>query len=330
MNSLTDSTSFSEVNVTTLRFIEDGKLNPRFSWDNSSAAWHTTSSYAAALNDSNLRLLAERSEAAIAPTPGVASVSVQTPANTSWVGLNITRGPTFGAIVISSTPKIEGYNPAVYTSTHGPYYSPDEMLWFRSLDPRVPYNITISSKPEKDHPQAFALNSITFYDGNPVERQKSESVAESRSKTNIGAIAGGAVGGVGGALILAGLAWFLLRRRRRRREQELEPRLDLDAPVIPVTPYDAPESSPGQYYDEKGTSFPMTHPREEQQLLTPRRRAVDGGAVPDVEDDVLEPPEYNPQWQANGTPSASQSEEVPPTTSTRASKTTVPPPTTKR
>lgn len=42
---------------------------------------------------------------------------------------------------------------------------------------------------------------------------------EGKSSTPVGAIAGGAVGGVAALAILAGIIWFVLRRRKRARDQ---------------------------------------------------------------------------------------------------------------
>lgn len=43
----------------------------------------------------------------------------------------------------------------------------------------------------------------------------SNNASTNGSHSNTGAIAGGVVGGVAGAIILVGLAWFLLRRRKK-------------------------------------------------------------------------------------------------------------------
>lgn len=341
------STSLEEVNVTTWRFVEDGRLNPRFTWHNSTTdgEWNTTSSYAAALNDGTLRTLAEQSEAAVSVNGEYTStcrVVVHTPANASWVGLNVTRGPTFSDLRIKVEPEIEGYATQI-PSTRDDHYSPDEMVWFRSLDPLRLYNISISSFKGLYYDGPVALNSITFYGGHAVEGEKGNSAGitsagtpstgstgsqsgaggagagntGSRSgagdtkegKTNVGAIAGGVVGGVLGALVLAGLAYFFLRRRRQNQEEkDRQPRLEIDD--APVTPYTGQASTPGQELDEKGlftpVSEPHAHSQEAQQPSAPPLRAVDGGAAPGQNENVLEPPEYNPQWQRGGGPESRQ------------------------
>lgn len=290
--------------------------------------------------------MSERANGAVSPPAGRnAFVVVQAPANTSWVALNVTRGPGFGGLSITSEPKIDGYPPESPT-TYEEHYVPDEMAWFRSLDPRVRYNISLAAQTDIDHPGLpVALNSITFYGGAAAEDGAGATRpggdgdgngggdgGDGGKKTNIGAIVGGVVGGVLGALALAVLAWFLLRRRKQAREdRERRPRLEIDD--APVVPYGAPGLPAGHAYDEKGRLVPVSTAQaqklEEQQPLTPRARAraIDGGAAPEADEDVLDPPEYNPAWQGGAAPSATSAPVSLPTTSkpTEASPTAASP-----
>lgn len=303
------------MNVTTWHFVENGELSSRFTWRETTGKWNTTLTYAGALGDETLRSVSQQANAAISPQQGLnAAVVVQVPANTSWVALNVTRGPSMGQILITSKPTIEGYfaeTPTLYES----HYVPDERLWFRSLDPRVQYNITLGAVTDIHHPGSrIALNCVTFYGGAAVDgSQSGTNVTTSDDggdkgngggkKPNIGAIAGGVVGGVVGAALLAGLAWFLLRRRKQRKEhRERQPKLEIDD--APVVPFGGPGLPPGYGYDEKGKLVPVPPPAEEPLTPRTRARAIDGGAAPDPESETLDPPEYNPAWQGGSGGSA--------------------------
>lgn len=175
-----------------------------------------------------------------AVAPKGASLHVVVPPNSSWIGVNATRGPTFGELQIKEDVKIDGYAPQT-VSTKDTAYGKDQLVWFRSLDPRVQYNLTLfpSLLNEKS---AVGINSITFYSGlgdgeypdpnaknatgkDGVGKGDTSSDAETgtdsapkKKKSNAGAIAGGVVGGVVGLLLLILLLWCCMRRRRRREE----------------------------------------------------------------------------------------------------------------
>ncbi|EKD01475.1 hypothetical protein A1Q2_04224 [Trichosporon asahii var. asahii CBS 8904] len=155
-----------------------------------------------------------------AVAPKGASLHVVVPPNSSWIGVNATRGPTFGELQIKEDVKIDGYAPQT-VSTKDTAYGKDQLVWFRSLDPRVQYNLTLfpSLLNEKS---AVGINSITFYSGlgdgeypdpnaknatgkDGVGKGDKSSDAETgtdsapkKKKSNAGAIAGGVVGGVPG------------------------------------------------------------------------------------------------------------------------------------
>lgn len=175
---------------------------------------------------------------AVAP-PGT-SLHISVPANTSWIGINATRGPAFGDLGITENVKIDGYA-AKPINTKDVFYGKDQLVWFRSLDPRVKYNITVFSSL-LDKKSAIGLNSVTFYSGlgdgeypdpNAVKTSdnkngqhvgntggsKGSSAAPAKShKSKAGAIAGGVVGGVISLLLLILLLWCCVRRRRRAAE----------------------------------------------------------------------------------------------------------------
>lgn len=311
---LTDSKSLDDVNVTTWRFVENDELSPRFTWRETTGKWNTTLTYAGALGDETLRSLSQRVNGAISPAAGLSAyVVVPVPVNTSWVALNVTRGPDFDKVSITSKPTIEGYfaeTPTTYESN----YVPDEMLWFRSLDPRVQYNISIAAISDSDRPGSrIALNSVTFYGGAAVDGPVSDNNDTSSDdggaggdnggkKTNIGAIVGGVVGGVVGVALLGALAWILLRRRKQRREtRERMPKLEIDN--APVVPFSGSHTPSGYGFDEKGKLVPP--PAAEPLTPRTRARAIDGGAAPSPESETLDPPEYNPAWQGGSAPASS-------------------------
>lgn len=311
--------------MTTWPFIENGNFSSRFQFidhrpgDQGYGTWNTTSSYAAAIKDTNLASLKDLGvEGAVPGKSG--RVTFTTPDGASWIGLNVTRGPAFAQVVIVAEPKIEGYPPQTLT-TWGEYYGPDELLWFRTLNPRVRYNISISPSPAYNmDTEAVALNSLTFYSDGAISGTSETDTAgpgtssgvatstgskEGQGGPNIGAIVGGVVGGVCGLALLGALGWFILRRKRtseRRARQESEPKFEIEERPVecaPPTPFQGGLSA-GVAHDAKGQVVALQQSKDyepaEREHLLQRPRALDGGSMPDVGADVMDPPEYNPAW----------------------------------
>lgn len=169
-----------------------------------------------------------------AVAPRGTRLRVAVPANSSWVGINATRGPMFGDLGIQEDVRIDGYAPQT-VSTRDTAYGKDQLVWFRSLNPRVQYSLTVFPSGS-DERATIGINSITFYSGlgdgeypdpnaknatgaEPADKDGSSADAGAKSgKSNAGAIAGGVVGGVVGLLLLLLLLWCCMRRRRRAAE----------------------------------------------------------------------------------------------------------------
>lgn len=316
--------------VTTWPFIENGKYSSQFRWAFSAPERRkTTSSYAAAINDTNLASLKDLGvEGAVVDHPQSAKVIV--PEGTAWVGLNATLGPVFGDINIKEEPRLSMES----IKTLQRYYGPDELVWFRSLNPRERYNFTIST----DLNEPIALNSMVFYSGGAVDELTttedrnsgaSPNGSSGEGRANVGAIAGGVVGGVVGVVLLGVLVWILIRRRRAARQarQDLEPKFEIEEPA--VTPYmgrigvvreaedeialpqhpkplGKPEHARQSYQpvgsEQSAQPQQLKQPEqpeqpEREQLIPSRPRAVDGGSAPDAESDGMDPPEYDPAWK---------------------------------
>lgn len=91
----------------------------------------------------------------------------------------------------------------------------------------------------------FSSNNSTSNTTNPAPTTAAESPgsAPANKKSNIGAIAGGVVGGVAGLLIIAGLAFWLLKRRKRTRDNAEQQRPPME---------ELPPSYPTEMFVEPG------------------------------------------------------------------------------
>lgn len=93
----------------------------------------------------------------------LAMVQVPIPANTSFVVVNGTMGPSYGqfGVVWEPVPAI-GKSPASYWPyTH--WDVPNALLYFQPLNPTVQYNMTIGVVATEH--QGVGLTSMTFYSG---------------------------------------------------------------------------------------------------------------------------------------------------------------------
>lgn len=70
----------------------------------------------------------------------------------------------------------------------------------------------------------------------PVQSDPVKESPDQPTGTNVGAIAGGVVGGVAGLALIVALLWFLLRRRKQQQQQSQPP------PVNPAPRHELPTS----------------------------------------------------------------------------------------
>lgn len=197
--------------------------------------WRPTSAYAADIGVQRLAHLVAPAGADGVVLPLGGKIAFRPPDNTSWVGVNVTRGPTFGKLLIEMDPSISDIG---RMSARGDVFAA-ERVWFASLNPARAYTVTLSAA---DGP--VALHSVTFYDSG-----FSSDVDEKRGGTNIGAIVGGVIGGGVALAALCAVVWLLgkeAQRRRIRREMEEDrgPHWLVDGPLVTPYPMPLPEAEP--------------------------------------------------------------------------------------
>lgn len=184
----TNVSSMEEVRNQTWYFATNGTLDKTpgrftFSDPEDESKWTTTSAYARSVGDDSLGRLMTHGRDGAVMHPG-AKVTFKVPAKTSWIELNVTRGPAFGALRIESNRRIEGYAATLAEGfpddtlwSGGEQYVADERVWIRSLNPHVPFKFTLSAVTVEGEfggkqlgSKPVALRSVMFMEGEPIPR----------------------------------------------------------------------------------------------------------------------------------------------------------------
>ncbi|CAK9782017.1 hypothetical protein CC85DRAFT_288387 [Cutaneotrichosporon oleaginosum] len=204
-----------------------------------------------------------------------ASVQVTLPASSTMLEINGTVGPGYGRYTVEVNPPPPQLLGTNTFDAHRRYVALNETMYINSLDPAVNYTFTITGDEDPTkilglvawkacflHNPEFVVRagaggsnasstaaggsdnagiSVVVSSGSsqPTSTGNSEAGAGASSagtKTNIGAIAGGVVGGLLGAGLLAAVIFFLCRRRRQRHKASTEPFV-IDVTEDAVTPF---------------------------------------------------------------------------------------------
>lgn len=232
------------MNVTTWRLLDGDSLRSPFEYAaGNHDSWLPTSAYANSLHDQALsRLVAPAGADGIVLPRGV-EVRFHVPVNSSWISLNVTRGPGFGIMDIRLSPRVPG---SARLDLGGERYQ-TERAWFAALDPSLEYSARVFASGGP-----VALHSVTFYDSGFRAVELEEKPVEPRRGPNVGAIVGGVLGGAVALGALCVVVWLLGRQAQRRRvqreiEEDRGPHWLVDGPVVtpyPLPPMSLPEAQP--------------------------------------------------------------------------------------
>ncbi|KAI0704498.1 hypothetical protein C8T65DRAFT_653728 [Cerioporus squamosus] len=177
---------------------------------------------------------------------------------------------------------LDGQGPVTYNASTM-WFIGDALLYYQDgLDPMATHTVTV--QPTVADGLKFWLNTVTVFTDNPSEAGGLASApsSPSTSKTNVGAIAGGVIGGLGFVALVAGLVWYLVRRKCQAtkiydREQPspfitpmtqtnpYTPRGDTKLPILPnssasVLPTVSSSSSPSEAAQTVSDSPLLLHP----------------------------------------------------------------------
>lgn len=200
--------------------------------------WLPTSAYASNISDARLsRLVAPAGADGVVLPPG-GQVVFHAPAYSSWISLNVTRGPGFGILDIRLSPSVPSSG---RIPLNGDRYTA-ERTWFATLNPLLNYTTTLFASGGP-----VALHSVTFYDSGfrPPEPER-ETV---KTGLNVGAVVGGVLGGSVALAALCAVVWLLGRQAQRRRvqreiEEDRGPHWLVDGPVVTPFPPPMPQAQP--------------------------------------------------------------------------------------
>lgn len=237
---LTFSKSLTAVNITTWRLLDGDSLRTPFTYaPGNHDDWLPTSAYASDIHHPALSRLVAPAGADGIVIPRGAQITFRAPANSSWISLNVTRGPSFGILDIRLSPSIPG--PARLDLSGDRYQA--ERVWFATLDPSIEYSARVFASGGP-----VALHSITFYDSG-FRLLVPEPKVEENSGPNVGAIVGGVLGGSVALAALCAVVGLLGRQAQRRRvqreiEEDRGPHWLVDGPLVTPYPMPLPEAQP--------------------------------------------------------------------------------------
>lgn len=211
----------------------------------------------------------------------------QVPANTSFITLYGSIGPTFGNFKVQFSPPLtwlpETAADEVFSATNK-WHLPGSLLYMTPLNPNVTYTMTVVGVPGQSVDN-IGLKNTTYYFSHA--KDQSTGLPSSGGKNvSTKTIALAAVFGVLGGLLFAGLLFCCWRRRHRKRRTEMEQKrgngepFEIDRDVVEVprtTPYtyEGAEGSLNEKATESSDGLPPS-----PVIATGSRRAVNAHGTP--------------------------------------------------
>ncbi|KAL1757188.1 hypothetical protein FB107DRAFT_260174 [Schizophyllum commune] len=161
-----------------------------------------------------------------------------------------------------SSVAIEEFPRDIPGGTRIPHWAYQDVVTNNTFDIQTAINDAYSNAPEStaSAKPTFSTSKSSGHStatGSGMESSGSSSASGGGSKTNVGAIAGGVVGGVVGLAAIIGLAFFFLRRRKQQRAKAPSSAY-LAPPMSSATP-PLPPSTPGAF-SEKTEFVPPNAP----------------------------------------------------------------------
>ncbi|RDX49131.1 hypothetical protein OH76DRAFT_1404033 [Lentinus brumalis] len=160
---------------------------------------------------------------------------------------------------------LDGQGPVTYNASTM-WFIGDALLYYQDgLDPTATHTVTV--QPTVGAGLKFWLNTVTVFTDNPseagglVSTPSPTSSSSDHPKTNVGAIAGGVIGGLAFLALVAGLLWYFVRRKRQAtkifdREQP-SPFVATRTPTTATTTGNSPMSERSPYTPRGDTKLPI-------------------------------------------------------------------------